>query len=356
MSLLIELFDYDELPSISSLGSVEVYEGQNATFSAQVLRASSIQYQVSSDGISWSNVAGAINSSYTISNTSRASHNNKLYRIIATNIHGQRISNIVTLKVWNPLELGSNLVVWMDPTYGLFTERTGASAATPTSNNGLVGTWRARNGSINAVAATDLQRGTYKSTGLNNTPCVDVTSTGSTYNYSGLNSAFRNAKYGYIFAGCTHTNSQGQFRFSIPSRARLAMVFSSGLARISAAHLNADGFDLFTSSSTYYALDEAFVAGNELLWFDADRYSSYSTYPKYIRKNGARRNAAGYSAPHVTDYNITGLSYDIDNTSVYMDLRGKLSHIIAVNPSIALTEQEMRKIEGFINYKLGSIY
>lgn len=355
MNLLIELFDYDELPSISNLNSIEVYEGQNAAFSAQIAHADSVQYQVSSDGTNWTNIAGATNNTYTITNTSRATHNNKLYRIIATNIHGEKISNVVTLKVWNPLELGSSLVVWMDPTYGLFTERTGASATTPTSNNGLVGTWRARNGSINAVAATDLQRGTYKSTGLNNTPCVDVTSTGSTYNYSGLNSAFRNAKYGYIFAGCTHTSSQGQFRFSIPSRARLAMVFSSGLARISAAHLNADGFDLFTSSA-YYVTDEAFVAGNELLWFDVDRYSSYSTYPKYIRKNGARKSATGNSPPYITDYNITGLSHDIDNTSVYMDLKGKLSHIIAASPSNALTEQEMQKIEGFINYKLGNIY
>lgn len=57
--------------------------------------------------------------------------------------------------------------LWLDSTFGLFQERTGASATTPAAAHGdPVGTWRARTGQ-NFVAPADGQRPTLRSnTGL----------------------------------------------------------------------------------------------------------------------------------------------------------------------------------------------
>lgn len=359
MGLLIELFDYAPLPHVNGLQSVEVYEGQSAQFSCQVKYAESVKYQTSVDGINWVDVAGATNSTYTISNTVRTTHDSKMYRVVASNRYGQRISNSVMLNVWNPLALGSGLVAWMDPTFGVFVERTGASASTPSSNNGLVGTWRARNGSINAVAAADNQRGIYRTTGLNNAHCIDTSAGYYTYNFSGLNSAFRNAKYGYMFIGGTHvTTNQGQLRFSIPEAARFASIYYGSTLAVVGKYLNSNsGFHMTTSVGTSFTTNEVFIFGTEMIWYEAEGgpiagYTGYSNFPRYIRKNSSRTQLSHMGKPQLDSYNITGLSHDVDNSQVYSDLRGRIGHIVIASPNTKLTEQEMDKIEGFIKYKI----
>ena len=54
------------------------------------------------------------------------------------------------------------LVLWLDPTYGLYQERTGAGATTPAAADGdPVGTWRARTGQY-FTASSDAERPTLR--------------------------------------------------------------------------------------------------------------------------------------------------------------------------------------------------
>lgn len=53
-----------------------------------------------------------------------------------------------------PPNPSSSLYLWLDPTFGLFTETTGASATTPAASGDGVGTWRARTGQNLTQAGT----------------------------------------------------------------------------------------------------------------------------------------------------------------------------------------------------------
>lgn len=74
---------------------------------------------------------------------------------------GVRRSLLGRAKAFTPASL-PGLVLWLDPTYGLYQETTGASATTPAVADGdPVGTWLARTGQY-LTAASDTERPTLK--------------------------------------------------------------------------------------------------------------------------------------------------------------------------------------------------
>ena len=110
--------------------SMTVYEGQTAKLRTGARgRGVRYQWQVNS-GSGWSNVGGATSANYTTAATVRSTDSGKLYRCVVSNSSGRVIAGPMTLTVWSPLDLGSDLACWLDPSQGIYTELTGASATT----------------------------------------------------------------------------------------------------------------------------------------------------------------------------------------------------------------------------------
>ena len=332
--------------------SIEVYESQTATFTVTATGTGlSYQWQKSDNaGVDWSNISGATSSSYTTAATVRTTDNDDQFRCVVTNSAGTVNSNAATLTVWNPLALGADLACWLDPSSGIFTERTGASATTAATNGDPVGTWRARNGTINGIAGTDAQRGIYRATGVNGTPGLEFDGTDDLLDFTtDLAAIFRNKAFGYIFAAvrCKAKTTQmlpiivnggtGNGRaLIVANRGGISRDLGAGGRR-----LDADSFAVANLALAYTDL-EAFVVGGEFLW---------STSDCHLRKNNARIASN-------TSFQTNGNTSDTASSSVLVGSahQGFLGHVVLTCPSAAHDTTTLGKIEGFINYKSGSIY
>lgn len=95
--------------------SIEVYEGQTATFTVAATGGGlSYQWQKSDNaGVDWSNISGATSSSYTTAATVRTTDNDDQFRCVVTNTAGTVNSNAATLTVWSPAAL-TGLQLWLD--------------------------------------------------------------------------------------------------------------------------------------------------------------------------------------------------------------------------------------------------
>ena len=101
----------------------------------------------------------------------------------------------------------SSLALWLDAGFGLYQERTGASATTAASANGdPVGTWRDRRGSINGVAPTDATRPVVRPTGVNSRQAVQFDGTNDVLSLASLVSAFKNIPFIYMTAAIAPTS------------------------------------------------------------------------------------------------------------------------------------------------------
>jgi hypothetical protein len=73
---------------------------------------------------------------------------------------GRRLNSLAGGGVFTPAAI-PGLVLWLDPSYGLYQETTGASAATPAvAANDPVGTWKARNAAVYFSAVSTSGRPT----------------------------------------------------------------------------------------------------------------------------------------------------------------------------------------------------
>lgn len=104
--------------------ALEVFEGQDATFSAcHRGTPSSYQWQYSTDGATWQNVASAGTSqSYTIEDTEQAVHDGLHYRCLMDGV----TSVAATLSVWSPNKLSP--YVWINETSARIQERSGSGS------------------------------------------------------------------------------------------------------------------------------------------------------------------------------------------------------------------------------------
>jgi len=333
----------------------EVYEGENAVITVAATGATSYQWQTSPDDSTWNNV-GTNNTTYTISSAVRATHDGLYIRCRVTNAAGTTDSDSFQLSVWNPLDLGADLAVWLDPTFGLFTERTGASATTSSGANDPVGTWRAKNGTINGTAGTDVKRPTYRSAGLNSTPAIETDGIDDSLDFTtSLAATFRNKPVGYIFAGVAPTRENATayvMGFSIGggtlSRAIVGVNFGNvgGTLVAGGRRLDANSFASATASDSF-TNDEAFVLSGEFLWESA---------ACHVRKNGVRVGSN-------TSFQTAGNTSDTASDNIFVGdfvavggspFDGMIGHAIATCPSSPHTTATMRKIEGFIAYKQGT--
>jgi hypothetical protein len=333
--------------------SIEVYEGQTATFAASGI-GTPIQWQKSTDnGVTWTNISGANSTTYTTPATVRSTDNQNLFRVL----FGSAVSFGASLSVWNPLSLGSDLAVWLDPSFGLFQQITGASATTTAGDGNSVGTWRARNGSINGVAPNDSQRPISRTTGLNNTPCVEFVKTSSTFLTftTPLASVFRNKPYGYIFSSFSPSTDSTQhvlvhFSRNVDTNFVRATAITN---RTASGQISTTGRRLDTDSAQFvdaagaFTNNEVFIYGGEWLWAIAEAY---------VRKNGSRIASS-------TTFQTQGLTSDTDSVQVRLGAAGntafyggKIGHVIVTNPIFQHNPETISKIEGFINYKTGNIY
>lgn len=344
-------------PSITSQPStIEVYEGQTATFTAVATGGGlSYQWQKSDNaGVDWSDITGATSTSYTTAATVRTTDNNDQFRCVVTNTAGTVNSNAATLTVWNPLALGADLACWLDPSSGIFTERTGASATTAAANGDPVGTWRARNGTINGPAPSDAARAIYRATGLNGTPGIEFDGTDDRYDFTtDLAATFRNKGFGYIFAGASANAKATDSTIATfgtnagTTRAQLVLNFNSTSrqAAVGGRRLDSDSFASSSLALAFTDLENA-VWGAELHWSSSDAH---------LRKNGAR---IASNTSFQTDGNTSNTDSGIIRVgtnlidSVFYD--GLISHLIVTCPSSAHSSDTMRKIEGFIAYKQGT--
>jgi hypothetical protein len=334
--------------------SIEVYEGQTATFTASGI-GTPIQWQKSTDnGVTWTNISGANSTTYTTPATVRSTDNQNLFRVL----FGSAVSFGASLSVWNPLALGSDLGVWLDPSFGLFQERTGASATTTAGNGNPVGTWRAKDGTINGSAGIDSQRPINRTTGLNNTPCVEFvrSSNNSLVFTTPLQGVFRNRAYGYIFAAIsssTDTTEYMPFGFSINSSgsfARAGIFLNrsnvSGSGALIGRRLDSDSLQT-ADTQTYFSNNENLIIGGEWLWGKREAY---------LRKNGSRVGSN-------TTFQTQGLTSDTNSARVVLGelngdryYNGKIGHLVVASPTFEYNQETISKIEGFINYKTGNIY
>lgn len=90
----------------------EVYEGEDAVITIAATGATSYQWQTSPDDATWTNV-GTSSTTYTISNTVRATHDGLYIRCRVTNAIGTTDSSSLQLSVWSPLEL-TGMQLWID--------------------------------------------------------------------------------------------------------------------------------------------------------------------------------------------------------------------------------------------------
>jgi len=341
--------------------STEVYEGQAATFTVSAIGATSYQWQFSAnDGVNWSNIDGAILSSYTIPSTIRAEDNGKRFRCVVSGSSTTINSNNAELSVWNPLALGNDLGIWFDPTFGLFTERTGSGATTSVVDNGSVGTYRSRN-NINGISYGNNNMPIYRSAGLNGTPCVEFDGVDDAIDLvPDFSSGFRNKESAYIFSGMSVEEVEGPQRhfFTFASAdysdglidmffEHWPSFFSTRLARLRTNNPNG-GSGYSTQQNSYFTNLQPFVLGIECL---------FTGGVSYLRKNGNRvSTSVGPYSGNSPDINpvwsiiggIGGGSFD--------PFKGKLGHMIIATPSTEFSSSTMAKIEGFINYKSGLIY
>jgi uncharacterized protein (TIGR03437 family) len=123
-------------PSVTTQSvNQSVTVGGSATFTAAAsgVPAASVQWQVSTDGVSFSNVSGATSTTLTLSNVTLAQNGNR-YRAVFTNSCGTATSNPATLNVNCP-------AINLSPTT-LRDGSTGAPYSETLTANGGVGTYR----------------------------------------------------------------------------------------------------------------------------------------------------------------------------------------------------------------------
>jgi hypothetical protein len=342
------------LPTIAShnLTDSVVYEGQTKKWRVIAARGNGLRYQWQvNSGSGWSDISGATSANYTTAATVRATDSGKVYRCIIRNGAGRVVSPEATLTVWSPLDLGASLACWLDPSQGIFTERTGASATTATADGEVVGTWRARNGTINGTAATDAQRPIYRATGLYGQPGIEFDGVNDALDFTAsLAATFNDKSYGYIFYGGRATNEASGHNVinftnnSTSARATLYLNFSSttGLMLASGRRLDSDSAELVQVSSATVD-DEVIVCGGEFLWAEATLH---------LRKNKVRigSDETWLTAGNTSATNSAGVFVGATSNSLnFFD--GIIGNVVVCNAQ--LTAAEIDHIESFIMWKQG---
>jgi len=331
---------------------IEVYEGQDAGFSVTATGATGYQWQTSPNNSTWTNV-GTDSSNYTIPATVRTTHDALYVRCRVTNATGTADSNSVQVSVWNPLALGADLACWLDPTFGRFTERTGASATTSAINGDPVGTWRARNGTINGTAGADGQRAIYRATGLNGTPAIEFDGVDDWFNFiTDLSSTFQNKSYGYVFHGI-HPESENvsavPIRFAVGGTPSLVRAGTQS-NRNNTANLfgvNARRLDADSATSLEQSAPGVNVCSAEFLWGIGELH---------MRINGARVQSTTISTGATSNTASASVSLGADGSTIPgQHYDGMIGHLIVTCPASAHSSDAMRKIEGFIAYKQGTV-
>lgn len=333
--------------------SMTVYEGQTAKLRTGA-RGRSVRYQWQvNSGSGWSNIGGATSANYTTAATVRSTDSGKLYRCVVSNSAGRVIAGPITLTVWSPLDLGSNLACWLDPSQGIFTERTGASATTAVTTDGTaVGTWRARNGTINGTCSADARRPVYRPTGLNGMPGIEFDGTDDVFNFTtNLAATFNNKSYGYIFFGVQTTNEAVAhdvvmfYKDTVSARASLRFNFAgtAGTMGMTGRRLNADTpIDVTSASATIDS--EVVVAGAEFIW---------ATSEVHLRKNKIRitSDTAWQTDGATTAGDSLGVFIGASTDAGNNNFDGILGHVVICNAQ--LTDVDIGHIESFIQSKQG---
>ena len=326
-----------------------VYEGQTATFRCAARgRGVRYQWQKADSGDAWSNVSGATSAKYTTGTLTRTSDSGDRYRCIVSNSAGRVVAGPVTLTVWNPIDLGSDLACWLDPSQGVFTERTGSSATTPSTTGNPVGTWRARNGTINCTATTDASRPNYRSTGMNGYPALQFDATDDFLSCPDLLAVTQNKPYVYIFLGAKITSATSEripiFFGNNVGSTRTALFFNqggtSGTMTAGGRRLDANSFASASLASAHVTI-ETVVMGGEFL---------YSSSDLHLRKNGARvaSNTAFQTDGSTSNTASANASIGANGTGTAGYMSGDISDIVIVTPSAELSSDNITHIENFI--------
>lgn len=341
--------------------SFTVYEGQTARFYVVAAGRGTITYQwekSDNSGGSWSDVGGATSSSYTTAATVRTSDNGDQYRCKVTNADGTTTGSAITLTVWNPLAIGTDLAFWAQAGVGMYTERTGAAATTATTDGNGVGTWRGTNGAGTAINGTSISAaGTpvYRATGINGLPGIEFDGIDDAINYTtALAATFQNKSYGYIHIGIMPEIEAADAQWvSFSNNAAVVRAGllvnqggTAGLLMAAGRKLDADSGQSTTLSSG--AINgEPFVLGGEYLWGSSDLH---------LLKNGVRVSSK-------TDFFTDGSTSNTASAGVWVGANsagvsgfvdGMISQIVVCNPASPLSSDTLTHINNFIQWKMNS--
>lgn len=344
------------LPKIVSnnLTDALVYEGQAKKWRVIASRGRGLQYQWQvNSGTGWSNVGGATSANYTTATLTRSADNGKLYRCIVSNSAGRVIVGPATITVWNPTARGSD-TIWLDPSFGLFSERTGASATTASTNGGVVGTWRDAAGTRNGVTNADDQRPLRRNTEHNNFPGIEFDGTDDRFVFTAaMADAVRNKAFVYIF-GTVRTEASATERaiIAFANNATSSRVFVgvngggvAGTLLAGGRRLDANSFASASLAGSHEAI-ETFTFGAEFL---------FSTAQLHLRKNGVRiaSNNSFQTAGSTSDTASGAVHVGArpDGTAGFFD--GLIGDIVIVTPSLVLTTAEIATIEAFCAARAG---
>lgn len=324
--------------------------GQSAIFNASFSDIDAVmEWQEEIESV-WEPVEDAADDTLTISNVGEGDVGRKFRRKAVS--HGVTYySNVAEIAgVFNINNL-PGLAANFSASGSLYTERTGASATTATTDGGLIGTWKSEDGKY-AIASGDASRPTYDADGLGGSEAV-VLGVNTPLAISGGGGMFRNKKNAYVFVAC-----------AAPSDVRRCAYFAStetsGISRlglffnltnqypfgVAVRWKNSDAVTQVGAANAITA-DEIAVWGAEI---------QYATGLIRLFKNGVQIASSTVTPSQTESDDSDSVQNSIGFQSGNNGLNKAVSQIVIATPEAPLTEQEIANTMKAISLANGGIY
>lgn len=258
---------------------------------------------------------------------------------------------------YNPFS-DPDLKWFLDANFGLFQERTGAAATTPSVADGPVGTWQDLRGTaIYGTATSDAARPTFRVAGFNSRKSVQFDGTDDFLDFTtALTAQFKNANYIYVLVAMAPTNEAvGGEVVRITGNAttvgRCVIATnrggSAGRLSVQGRILDADALTTRDVASSFTNL-ESFVATGKFLCA-ADTMS--------IDKNGVETGTIAYAgSPGPTSNTNSSAVLLGAGTSASLFFDGHIAGLLAYCRATPFTDAELLARERYLGTLTGEVF
>lgn len=316
----------------------EVFDGADAEFAIEFNRESAT-YQwylyADEDDTVGEEIDGETNATCTLSSLEHADEGKQVACVVSYN--GDTFtSERATLSIWDITKV-PDVQLWFDPrdTSLLFSDRGGASATTPATDGGVVGTIKSKVGAIFAVPSSDANRATYDADGINGTPCLTFTGSQAYLLDASTKSLDRHASYFYHFAVYAAATGTRNLHLSVAA-GKNRMVFGASTATLLLqARQQDDAASAYNCNKTNTIVDNVAAVLTGV----------YARGRMAVRHNGTE--VAALIVPDSP-------TADTDNTSIsFGPSVGKVGHRVIVKSATPLDAAIVRKIEDYLAFQSG---